>query len=259
MSPSHSEDNHVCSALGTEEKNARTGQRNDPALRLSGDRRLRSLRRMKMFPLFAFLAAALFLLPADVWAKGKPKGKSAPAAAPAPLPSDPGAALAPYINNIDDLFALHRSGNKEGQSLMAEASGRVITLRQAFIGEREKAAEGDRAKFNAAIATCDAIGAALDERQKVIGDLESSQAVQGSTKIEQPARKDNLTQGIKGGSTAKAVGSIVERDRERQAAADAKARTAAGNDAMTAMAENRWNKQALELRKRIIDAYAGIK
>ena len=76
---------------------------------------------------------------------------------------------------------------------------------------------------------------------------------------EQPGRKDNLTQGIKGGDTAKAVGAIVERDRERQAAAKAAQRAARTDNALSAMAANRWNKRALELQQQIAAAYGEIK
>jgi hypothetical protein len=216
---------------------------------------------MKSF-LPIFLVATLLLAgPATLHAKKK-KGKAAqeePAAPPEGNPAIPAEALAPYINNIDGILALHRQVNKSNELLFTQAGGRMITLRQQFLGEMDAAPDDKKAKFKAAVATCDLISAALDERQKVLADLGSSQAVAGGGKLEAPAKKDNLTQGIHGTGTAKAVGAIVERDRERQAVAQGKAHAAANDNALTAMAANRWTQRSIEWRQKIVGAYTQIR
>jgi hypothetical protein len=183
----------------------------------------------------------------------------APEAPAAWNPSSLTEPLAPYIHNLETLLSLRRIGNKETKAFLAEASGRLITLRQEIVVEREKAADSKTAPFDAALRTCDLISAALAERSNVLGDLKASGAVVNDGRLEEPARKDNLTQGIKGGSFAKAVGSIVERDREREANEKAAQRAAHSDHALTAMAENNWNKRSAEWMQQIAAAYGGIK
>jgi hypothetical protein len=212
---------------------------------------------MKMLlPVLVTVAVGSFLMPAS-WAKGKPKRPAQPATAT--NVASPTEALAPYVNHVDQLLALRRNVPPKQAALYNQAPGRIATLRSQFATEREKADGTNRAKFNAAITTCDVLTSALNERQKVLGDITASQSVEGSGKLEAGPRKDNLTQGIKGGSTAKAAGAIVERDRERAAARAAKARAMASDDALTAMSANRWNKRSIELREQITAAYAKIK
>ena len=214
---------------------------------------------MKTFLPVCLLMALVFALPSGALAKKKGKGGPPPAAPAAPNPANPTEALAPFINSIDNLLALNRHVNKANAAFLAQSSGRVVTLRQEFIGQQESAPDDQKAKFKAAIATCDAISAALDDREKTLGDIKSSSAVGNGGKLEAPAKKDNLTQGIHGGSTAKAVGSIVERDRERQAIAQGNARAAGGDHALTSMAANQWNKRAIDWRQKIVANYSQIK
>ena len=74
----------------------------------------------------------------------------------------------------------------------------MVTLRAGFAAEREKADAAGQKKFDAAMATCDLLARALNERQAVIGDIASSKAVQSSGKMEEGGRKDNLQEGLKG-------------------------------------------------------------
>lgn len=214
--------------------------------------------RMKTTRL-ALLAALFALSIGPAFAKAKGKGAKPKAPAPAASASSPAEALEPYINHLDQLLALHRSAPPKGLAFFDQAPGRLATLKQGYAVQRDKAQDADRPKFDAAIATCDRLTAALDERQKVLGDIRAAQAVQGSGKLESGPRKDNLTQGINGGSTAKAVGAIVERDREKAAARAAKKSAAKSDDALTAMSANRWNKRSIELRQQITASYAKIK
>jgi hypothetical protein len=216
---------------------------------------------MKAFLPVCLVAALLFALPTGVYAKPK-KGKGnqqQPAGPQQGNPAMPAEALSPYINNLDNLLALSRKTNKQNAAFLNQSSGRIVTLRQEFIGQMEAAPDDQKGKFKAAINTCDFISAALDDREKTLGDVRSSAAVANGGKLEAPAKKDNLTQGIHGGSTAKAVGSIVERDRERQAIAQGNARAAAGDNALTSMAANQWNKRSIEWRQKITASYSQIK
>jgi Na+-transporting methylmalonyl-CoA/oxaloacetate decarboxylase gamma subunit len=201
------------------------------------------------------------LLCAGVSAMGKPKSKKAPEPAPAEVPADPAnpaQALSFYINNLDQLLALQRKVAKNDAPNYEQAAQRMVTLRAGFAAEREKADAAGRPKFDAAMATCDLLARALNERQAVIGDIASSKAVQSSGKMEEGGRKDNLQEGLKGGGLSKAVGTVVERDRERDEEAKAAARNAANNNAMTAMTLNRWTKRSLELKAAVNDSYARI-
>jgi hypothetical protein len=219
--------------------------------------RRRYIARVKTFSPSVALLLLLVSVP-SVEAAKKTKPASVPPAVAQPNTAQPTEALAPYINNLEELLSLERPGKKNARPLLTQASGRIATLRQGFIAQRAQAAPEQKGKFQAAIATCDSIASALDERQKAAGDLDASQAVRGTSKLDQGPRKDNLAQGIKGGDKAKAVGAVVERDRERAAAKAAKNRAAAGDDALTAMAENRWNKRSLELRQQIMASYSRI-
>jgi hypothetical protein len=214
---------------------------------------------MKTFPL-AILGLSLLLslgtLPAQAKGKGKPKP---PAAVIAPNAEAPAEALAPYINNLDELLALERNVKPPRKLLFDQAPGRLVTLRAQFIEVRDKAPEAEREKFNAAVATCDALTRALDERAAMLGKLSASAAVGGSGKLEKGPRKDNLTQGIHGDDDAKAVGAIAERDRERGENRQARISAAKNDNALSAMTANSWTKRSIELRNGIAAAYARIK
>jgi hypothetical protein len=167
--------------------------------------------------------------------------------------------LAPYIQNLEVLLSLRRISNKENKAFLTQASGKLITVRQGIVVESEKVSDQKKAPFNAALKTCDLISAALAERSQVLGDLKASGAVVNDGRLEEPGRKDNLTQGIHGDGLAKAVGSIVERDREREAADKAAHRAKSTDHALTAMAENNWTKRSAEWMQQIAAAYGGIR
>lgn len=217
-------------------------------------------RGMKSSSRFFLLFA--ILLCAGVSAMGKPKPKpKAPEPAPTEVPSDPAnptQALSFYINNLDQLLALQRKVARNDEPIYEQAAQRMVTLRAGFAAEREKADAAGQKKFDAAMATCDLLARALNERQAVLADIASSKAVQSSGKMEEGGRKDNLQEGLKGGGLSKAVGSVVERDRERDEEAKAAARNAANNNAMTAMTVNRWTKRSLELKAAVNDSYTRI-
>lgn len=217
---------------------------------------------MKLFPHRLIVSSAVLLALFTTAAEAAPKGKGKPLLPPAvatPDAANPIEALAPYINSLEKLLALERDVPPVRVGFFNQAPGRIVTLKASFAEQREKATETDRSKFDAAIATCDTLTGALNERAAVLGNLNASAAVAGSGKLEKGPRKDNLTQGIKGGSVAKAVGSVVERDRERSENRQAKVAAGRSDTALTAMTANNWTKRSGELRKQITDAYARIK
>src|SRR5947207_5457839 len=108
---------------------------------------------MKTFPRLIVLLAMLLSVGTTALAKGKPKPKPAPAPAEVtPDPANPTEALAPYINNLDQILALQRKVPPKQAQLFEQAAGRMVTLRASFAAEREKAAEADRGKYDAAMA-----------------------------------------------------------------------------------------------------------
>jgi hypothetical protein len=217
-----------------------------------------ALARMKS--VLPFILAISLVVAAPFGAYGKKgKGNKEENATPAPAdPSNPVAALSPYIINLDGLLALQRQA-KSTQQFAAGAPGKLLVLRQEFNVEMEKAPENLKKMYAAAIKTCDLITAALEDRGKIAGDLSASQAVNSDGKLQDPAKKDNLTQGIHGGGLAKAVGSVVERDREKQAIARGQAQNAANGNALTAMSANQWNQRATAWHNQIAAAYSEIK
>jgi hypothetical protein len=218
---------------------------------------------MKMSPLFRLLIAALLLVSAvDASAKAKHKKKPAPPAPAEPAKPDyskPSEVLAPYIANLEQLLSLQRKAPPPVIAQMEKASGDLVIARLEFTTLRKAAEPADQPKLDGGIATCDAIKRSLEEREKVLSDIQASRAVKGSGALSGGPRKDNLTQGIKGGDLAKAVGGTLEYKREKNAKAAAKKGAAQTDDAMTAGSVNRWNKRALELRKFITDAYCHTK
>jgi hypothetical protein len=211
---------------------------------------------MKMaLPLTLLLALAVAT---PLHAKGKKKGgggKGPAAEAPAAQAGNgPGGALAPYIEKLDALLALHPPAGP----FFAEADGHLAVLRQRFVTEGQAAAEGEKQKFAAAVVTCDAITAAVNERKQTAGNLQASHALQGSSKLNQGPRKDVLNQGVRGGDFAKGVGEIQEGKREKAANRAAKATAASDDQALTAMAVNRWNQRSAQLKQSILADYAKI-
>jgi len=224
---------------------------------------------MKTTSLLGLLIAALlaFSVP-TASAKGKKKNNGpAPQAEPQPPAkpdySQPAEVLAPYITRLDQLLALNRTVPKPVMPFMEQAQGQIVVTRLEFATLRKTAAEADHAKFDAAIATCDALTRALDERQTVLGNIQASSSVKGSGRLDKGPRKDTLSQGVHGGGLggglAKAVGAIEENKRERAETAAAKKSAAQTDNSLTAMSINRWNKRAIEWRTFITDAYSKTK
>ena len=143
----------------------------------------------------------------------------------------------------------------ERPSSFDQASGQIALLKQSFVAQKSNASAPDQSSLNAAVATCDAIAAALNERQRTVGQIKASMAVKGDTDLGE-RRKDNLTQGLRGRNKAKAA--KIEFKREKREAAEARREAAEGDDALTAGSVQRWNQRAIELRKQINAAYSRI-
>ena len=210
-----------------------------------------------LHPLLLTLLSLVIFLQPHSFAAVKGKRQAGQVSPPASTTDSPSEQLAPFIEHIDQLLALERPANPRLALLLNGASGRIAVLRQSFIGKRVKADPLDQPGLNAAVATCDAISAALDERQKTLGQIRAAAAVKNSSDLGR-RRKDNVAQGVHGNGTAKAVGSIVEARRERDEKRDAQRKADDDDRALTAAAENRWNERSIELRRQITAAYARI-
>ncbi len=197
------------------------------------------------------LSVPLDAAPAKGAGKGAAAGKKKNAAAQA---ASPAAELEPFITRLDGLLALDRPKGPFYQ----QAGGKLALMRQDFHTRGNAAPDAEKPKYSAAIVTVDKITAALDERQKTLGNVKSSAAVEGTSKLDQGPRKDNASQGIKG-RLARAVGEVQERKRENTANRKAQRAAASRDDSLTAMSENHWNKRSIELRQGIIDAYSKVK
>jgi len=220
---------------------------------------------MKLPSLLAIICLT-FIAPCGAYAKKKGKGGEPPAATPIPLPSasNPAAALSPYIINLAQLLSFDRADSTATQPLYTQTAGLLLTLRQELVVEQEKADPKQKNMFTAAINTTDLITAALNDRDTALGNLKTSQAVAGGRKLESPARKETISQGIKSdGVLVKDVGRAAavnaERDREKQFLRQAAAETKGDQNAMTAMANNQWNQRAAEWRQKIAASYSQIK
>ena len=186
------------------------------------------------------------------------KQKGSQRARPGQATSDaPAAQLAPFIEHLDTLLALERPTNPKAAARVNGAGGRVAVLKREFAAKRADATPESKAQLDAAIATCDALTRALDERDRTSSQIRASDAVKNSSKLGE-RRKDNLSQGVEGNGVSKAVGTVVEARRER--AERRQARRVAENDhnAITAAAVNRWNQRAVALRREISENYARI-
>jgi hypothetical protein len=133
-----------------------------------------------------------------------------------------------------------------------------------LVVEQEKAPAEQKNMFGAAINTADLITAALNDRDTALANLKTSQSVAGGRKLEAPARKETISQGIHSdGVKVKDIGRAeavaAERDREKQFIAQGAAETKGDQNAMTSMALNQWNKRAADWRQKIAASYSQIK
>lgn len=200
------------------------------------------------------VALTAFASPA-AHAKQKPGPRSKPAQPAAS--NSPADQLAPLIEHLDMILALERPANPKVAARANGAAGRVAVLKREFAAKRAEADASSKAQLDAAIATCDALSNALDEREKTLSQIRASDAVTNSSKLG-ARRKDTLSQGVEGRGVAKAVGTIAEAKREKAEREEARRTAAADHNAITAAAVNRWNQRAVVLRREINERYAHI-
>jgi len=170
--------------------------------------------------------------------------------------SSPAKALAPFIEKVDLVLALRPPAGPA--PLWNQAHGKVAVLKQQFTVSRTGAEGADAAKYDAAIATCTALLGAIDERDRTASAIFAASAVHGSEKINAPPRKDAANQGVRGGDLSKAVGEVVEAQRERDEKQAGHQATVDTDNALTAAAIKRWKQREIELRAQITAAYVKI-
>lgn len=165
--------------------------------------------------------------------------------------------LEPYINHLDQLLAAKPKAAGKGTPLANQAPGRIAVLKASYTARRAKAEGAEAARLTAAIATCDALTRALDERQRTVGQMKANLAINSSETLGR-RRKDNFSDGTEGGRLARAVDTAAQARRERADNRDIKQRANATEHEMDARSLERWNQRAIELRKQITAAYSRI-
>jgi hypothetical protein len=200
----------------------------------------------------AFLALPLLSVEA------KPKKKHPPTPAPAEPAADlpPSQQLAPYVTNIDSLLLLHWPP-APAPPLLEGAAGHLAVFKAIYLARQAKAEPAEAASLAAAAATCDALTAALDERQRTVSQISANAAVKGGSDLGRQ-RKDNFSAGTTGQEFARTFDVIEQAKRERARNQELQKRATATDSAFTQGAVNRWNQRAVELRQQIATLYAKI-
>jgi hypothetical protein len=128
---------------------------------------------------------------------------------------------------------------------------RITELREQFVDQFSKAPDTDKSMYQAAVSVCDAVSAAMDERQKAIATLQASRAVRAPSDLG-ARRKDIPTRGSLG--DAELAG--LELQREAQEEQNRK-QEAHQNDAFfNSQLKTNWSQRATQLRQNINALYA---
>lgn len=206
-------------------------------------------RPMKIYPLFVRLVVTLLVCAGSAMLHAAPKkhkkhasaeAQETPNAATAITPSQ---MLSPYIEHVDVLLALDRSGGPKVTAFCDEAAGKLAVLKQDLAQQRSTAAPANQASFAAAMGVCDRIAAALDERQKTLGQIQASSAVSTSGKL---------------GLHSKTNPHYADLIREHAEQANQQRLASDDSNAIQSASVRRWNDRTVELRKQITDAYTHI-
>ncbi|HEY2343319.1 MAG TPA: hypothetical protein VGH90_09835 [Chthoniobacteraceae bacterium] len=201
------------------------------------------------------LVSLAFLGSETAFAKGKKKKDDSPQTETEP--AGPVGDLAPYIENLDALLALQSPHAGKAAAFRNAAPGKLVILKTSLLAKRTAATPPDQASIDAAIATCDKITAAMDEREKFAAQIQTSKSVKGSGTLGL-TKKANLSEGVHGDDLARAVAIDDEAKRERKDAKDAKKRTAQDESFMSSAAQTEWNKHAIALRQDIVTSFQQI-
>ena len=128
---------------------------------------------------------------------------------------------------------------------------RITQLREQFADQFSKAPDTDKAMYQAAVAVCDAVSSAMDERQKAIASLQASRAVHAPSNLG-AQRKDIPTRGSLG--DAELAGLELEREAHEEQNRKQDARQ---NDAFfNTQLKTDWSQRAAQLRQNINALYA---
>jgi hypothetical protein len=123
---------------------------------------------------------------------------------------------------------------------------RVTELREQFIDQGSKAPEPKKPMYEAAIAVCNALSAAMDEREKAIASLQGSVAVHAPSDLG-AHRKDIPSRG--GLGTAMLADATLRREANEEANRKQEARQT--DNFFTVQQKNQWTQRALQLRQQI--------
>jgi hypothetical protein len=128
---------------------------------------------------------------------------------------------------------------------------RVAELREKFADQWSKAPDVDKPMYQAAVAVCDAVSAAMDERQKAIASLQGSAAVHGPSELG-AHRKDIPTRG------ARADGQLagLELQREGHEEQNRKQEAAQNDNFFNTQLKTNWSQRAAQLRQNISALYS---
>jgi hypothetical protein len=120
---------------------------------------------------------------------------------------------------------------------------RVTELREQFANQWSKAPEAKKPMYEAAVAVCDAISAAMDEREKAIASLQGSAAVHapsdlGAHRIDHPKRW------------------TYDWEREQHEEENRKQEARQTDNFFTTQQKNQWAQRTIQLRQQIDRLYA---
>jgi hypothetical protein len=125
---------------------------------------------------------------------------------------------------------------------------RVAELREKFADQWSKAPDVDKPIYQAAVAVCDAVSAAMDERQKAIASLQGSAAVHGPSDLG-AHRKDIPTRGTR--ADAQLAGLELQREEQNR-----KQEAAQNDNFFNTQLKTNWSQRAAQLRQNINALYS---
>ena len=123
---------------------------------------------------------------------------------------------------------------------------RLSHLRAQFTDKLSQAPDAEKAQYQTAVAVCDALNAAMDEREQTIASIQSSAAVHGPSDLG-ARRKDIPSHGRR----ADARLAKIEEHQERHEEANRKEEAAQKDDFLTQQHKNNWTQRALQIRQQI--------
>jgi hypothetical protein len=198
-----------------------------------------------MKPILATSLVVLGLIASAVAGKphkhpGKPEQQQAPPPAAAAGPQPPSARLSQFT--AAHLDAILAPIDQRPQLPRTDVS----QLRAALADESAKAPEAEREQFTTAIAVCDALNSAMDEREQTIASIAGSAAVHGPSDLG-ARRKDVPSHG----SRADARLAKIEKREERHEEANRKQEAVQKDDFLTQQHKNTWIQRAQQIRQHI--------